>query len=371
VRLDGAVLGAPFDAEALELVGPAVPLLDGVSSGSAHPDMALAPDGTLLMMAGEAGGIVRNRQVVWVSREGLVRPVDPLWTAFMGWNLSVALSPDGSRLAYGQRTEEGDDVFIRHLEQGTESRLTFHQAQESRPRWSPDGERVYFVRYWQGEADLYGGRADGAEPVYPVLVGEGKPFQHDWSRDGEWLVTREGGTIGMEGGRDIVAYHLVGDTARIPILDSPYDEVSPRLSPNGRWLAYVSEETGDEDWELYVRPFPEVNAGRWMVSGGGGYMPLWAHSGRELFFVSTDRRLMVVDVETEGEEFEMGEPRPLFEIPEDFRVGPRHVAFDISPDDREFIMVRALDFSEMESSPVILVMNWVEELKERIREHGG
>jgi len=182
-------------------------------------------------------------------------------------------------------------------------------------------------------------------------------------------VARVGGYQLATGGRDIVAYHMVEDTAEIPIVASEYDEIAPKPSPDGRWLAYASQETGD--WEIYVRPFPDVEEGRWTVSRGGGLGPRWAHSGRELFYVSADREMMVASVDTSGGFRVLGRER-LFEIPPSFTFDNLSTSYDVSPDDQRFIMVRTVQSEVTEEGfQLILVENWLEEVKRLVAGAGG
>ncbi|MFG1691503.1 protein kinase, partial [Gemmatimonadota bacterium] len=334
LRTDGAVFAAPFDVDALELTGPAVPLLEGVKSDALFPDIALAADGTLLMMTGPGAVLGPNWEVVKVSREGVVRQVDPSWRFTTSRNRGWALSPDGTRLAIGLNTEEGDDIWIKELDDGPLLRLTYHPDEDAAPRWSRDGQSVFFVsRRREGRlADLYVQRADGAGDPLPVLEREPQMWEHDLTPDGAWLVARVGGTTGeTTGARNIVAYRMEGDTAELPILASDYDEVSPTLSPDGRWLAYASLETGE--WEVYVRPFPDVTSGKWVVSRGGGFSPRWAHSGRELFYMTPDNEMRVATVET-GEGFRVTDRQLLFSIPQGSSVINLRVLYDITPDDQ-------------------------------------
>jgi serine/threonine-protein kinase len=371
VRPDGAVFAAPFDVDALELTGAAVPVLEEVKvQSSLYPDMALTPDGTLLYLVAAGAAQGPDRELVWVSREGVVRQVDPSWRFSTSRNRGWTLSPDGTRLAIGLTTEEGDDVWIKELDDGPLVRLTYDPAEDAIPRWSRDGGSVYFVsrRREGARADLYVQRADGAGDPLPVLVRDAQIWQPAFSPDGEWLVARVGGTTGQTGARNIVAYRLEGDTAEVPLMTSDYDEVSPTFSPDGRWLAYASQETGN--WEVYARPFPEVASGKWPVSRGGGSSPVWSHSGREIFYISPDSAMMVAAVEA-GETFRVADRRRLFTLPDGFNITQINVLYDVTPDDQRFIGVRDVSAAMNVVYPLILVENWTGEILERVRQGGG
>ncbi len=363
VRPDGAVFAIPFDVGTLEPTGTAVRLLEGVKiDANLYPDMALRPDGTLLVLLGETPS-VENREMVWVTRAGEVRQVDPGWRFATARNMGWGISPDGKRLAIGIHTGEGDDIWIKGLDDGPLLRLTYDPGEDARPVWTRDGRFVYFTA--RGGNELRIQPADGAGPPRPFVVGTRQIWQADLSPDGAWLVARVGGTINTIGNRDIVGYRLDQDTAEVPLLVSEYDELSPQLSPDGRWLAYASHETGA--WEIYVRPFPDVNAGKWAVSRGGGFGPRWAHSGRELFYVSPDSVLMVATIQGGGS-FGVSNRRPLFELPDSFIVGPLAFPFDVAPDDQRFIMQRTASSGGVAVvPPLVLVENWGAEVKERVR----
>jgi serine/threonine-protein kinase len=368
---DGSVYAAPFDKGALELTGPRTLILEGVKIDAIDPDIAVVPDGTLLMVRGGSTAFGVSQEVIWVTRAGIASPVDPSWQISLARNLGSALSPDGTRLAIGLWSEDGDDIWIKELDDGPHIRLTDHPGEDQRPMWSLDGEEVFFITHRRDGpgVDLWVMRADGATEARPFLVRDASVFDTDLTPDGEWMVARVGGAAGTSWGRDIVAYHLEGDTAEIPLLTSDHDEVSPRLSPDGRWLAYSSDETGA--WEVYVRPFPDVEAGKFSVSRGGGLAPLWAHSGREVFYESPDGQMMAATIDTVGG-FKVLDQRILFQLPTGVSVYHRTTAYDVSLDDQRFIMVRAAQAQDPQGGfDLILVENWAEEIKERVRAQRG
>ena len=149
----------------------------------------------------------------------------------------------------------------------------------------------------------------------------------------------------------------------MPLLTAEYDETAAALSPDGQWLAYTSSESGS--WEVYVRPFPDVESGKWQVSTGGGFAPLWAHSRPELFYVTPAREMVSATVQT-SPAFEVGERRVLFQLGPEFALDEVYTVFDISPDDRRFIMVRSVDAQEERRRRLIVVEHWFEELKAKL-----
>ncbi len=313
------------------------------------------------MIAGPAGGAAGiPTEAVWVNRDGVVTPVDPDWQFgtvgnFRAW----ALSPDGSRLAIMIRSDAGDDIWIKELDRGPLSRLTVHAAPEYRPRWTPDGRSVSFISTRGGNQDVYQRPADATLPAELVLDLDEPIYEALWSRDGEWLVLR----TGAGGGRDVWAMRLSTDTVPTRLLESDFDERAVTLSPDGKWLAYQSDETGQN--EIYVRPFPDIAGSRTTVSIGGGSRPLWAHSGRELFYVDGENRMVAAQVRT-STTVEVDERRVLFSVAQYF-ITAQYTSYDVSPDDQRFLMTRRVGAAEGATTALILVENWLEELKAKMR----
>jgi Tol biopolymer transport system component len=370
VRPDGAVFALPFDPKRLEATGPAFPILEGVKvDGAFQPDMTVTPDGTVLLMLGSSVAGEARLEVASVSRSGEARPVDPGWRVSSARNRGWALSPDGTRLALALNSDEGDDIWIKDLRDGSLLRLTYDPAEDARPSWSPDGERVFFLsRRRGGISELYVRRADGADEARAVLTraddGTESLWETSWSADGSWLVARKGGTSGRQGSRNIIAFDLRGDSAEIPLLDSEYDAVSPQLSPDGRWLAYASEESGT--WEIYVRPFPDVTSGRTVVSRGGGLNPMWAHAGNEIFYIAPDgEEMMAATVETTGGAFRVTERTRLFSLPVGTYWSSAHTSYDVTPDDRTFILMRTAGIQDEGGPTIVLIENFRQEIEAR------
>ena len=198
-------------------------------------------------------------------------------------------------------------------------------------------------------------------PLPPGLsVAVGDPiWEAAWSLDGNWLVLRTGATLE----RDIWVLRLGVDSVPTRLLASDFDENAVALSPDGKWLAYQSDETGQI--EIYVRPFPDITAGKWPVSVGGGSLPLWAHSGRELFYVDGESQMVAAQVST-STAFEVGERQRLFSV-DPYIIATVYTSFDISPDDQRFFMVRPVGTGdEAPASALIVVENWFEELKAKV-----
>jgi len=360
VRGDGGVFAAPFDMGSLRTTGPPVPVLEGVQLAlGLFPDLTISQSGALLMVAGPsggAGGVLS--EAVWVTRSGQVTPVDPDWRFPVGGNYGWALSPDGRRLAITIGTPTSD-IWIKELDQGPSSRLTVAPSADIRPRWTPDGHLVSFLSSQGGTNGLYVRRADGTVPAELMVDLDEPVFEALWSRNGEWLVLR----VGAAGARDIWVQRLGADSQPRRLLASDFDENAVTLSPDSRWLAYESDESGQD--EIYVRPFPDISAGKWTVSLGGGTRPLWSHSGRELFYVTGDgQQMMAAQVRTSPAFAVTGRNR-LFPVGS-YLLSGNYTVFDVSPDDQRFLMVRPVGAEQGAQTALILVENWFEELKTKV-----
>ncbi len=367
VRSDGAVLAQPFDLDALELTGSAIPLFEGVrGSGPATsrlPDMVLGADGTLLYVEGEGGALAfGNSAPSWVERDGTAREIDPGWrTQGLPANSSLSLSPNEDRLAISIGDSEGTfDLWVKQLDTGPLSRLTFEGTINRRVTWSPDGQSLTFISNRAGQDDLWTKRADGSGSTDVVLDRESRTPEAFYSTDSTWLVFREGGGGSAVG--DIFAIRPGVDSIAVPLVATDFGTRSPALSPDGRWLAYVLNETGRQ--EIYVRPFPDADSGRWLVSPDGGVEPVWAHSGQELFYRNGANELVAVQVSV-GSSFAWDQQVVLFSMA-DYLLGSGHPMYDVSPDDQRFVMLRIGDEERAAASELILVTNWFEELRQRM-----
>ena len=359
----GTLFAAPFDLSTLELTGEALPMLEGLAASG----LTFSEVGTALYMVG-GDMAVRPNEVVWVDRSGSATPVHEGWTFRPGdANWGMALSPDQERLALRIQTDLGNDIWIKQLPDGPLSRFTFANGEERMPRWTADGQYVTFVSFWDGSyLDLYRRRADGTGDAELLLDYEQPLAQGFYGPNGEWLVLRTSGAAGVRGGRDILGLRPGIDTVPVPLVVTENDEQAPAVSPDGRWLAYLSDETGRN--EVFVRPFPDTDSGKWQVSDGGARGPLWAHGGRELFYMSADRDMMVAEIQT-GPPFSVGQRLVLFRVDQEYPMTVVVGSFDISADDQRFLMRRRVAETETETGEtthLILVQNWFEELREKL-----
>ena len=361
-RRDGTVLRAPFSPSTLTFATEPVPVLDGIRTGGAGADMVLSGSGTLFYLTGAAMGTGNNAEVVSVTRDGIATRVDSTWTFNTIAGGGISLSPDGQRVAIAHRTGENSDIYVKQLPAGPFTRLTF-EGNNMRPVWSSDGRSVIYVsrnREGQTNEDVFLRRADGSgsETLFyddSLPVNEIRP-----TADSTQFIVRLNTSS-----RDIYLLTRRGDSvSKRPLLAEAYSESQAALSPDGHWLAYSSNESGT--WEVYVRPFPDVNGGRWQVSRDGGNEPLWAHSGGELFYRGSRGRYMAARVNTTSS-FSVGEHRVLFSTTG--LVGTNTtLTSSITPDDRLFHFIRFVAGpAQTESGPSVLIKveNWLAELSGR------
>jgi serine/threonine-protein kinase len=242
--------------------------------------------------------------------------------------------------------------------------VTFDSGADFRPRWLPDGRSLVFSSQRERRG-LYRRPADGTGDDVLLLAGD--IFEGQVSRDGQWLVARAGGQVDLVGGRNIGAMRFGTDSVLRPLVATAYDESEIALSPDGRWLAYVSDETGRP--ELFIRPFPDVNSARFQVSTNGGVAPLWARDGRELFFLDGARGMVVVPV-APGGKLELGTRRTLFRLDEDIYPEARdyYTPYDISPDGSRFIMARRARDRNVAELPLDVTLNWFDELRQKVEQ---
>ena len=359
---DGTTLMAvPFDQDAMEFRGTPLPVGEGLRPASGGWNyIAASQTGRLLYGAGRRTPGVY--EIVSVTRDGVLTTVDPAWRFDPGDNnRGLALSPDGSQLAVTVLEDGNYDIWVKQLPRGPASRLTFDPGQDVRPRWSPDGRMVTFLSDRGGRAtSVYGSRAAGTGGAELLLQDEQRPFwEATYSPDGTWLLARTGGLATVAGGRDVWALRPGTDSVAAALVVTEFDEKAIAMSPDSRWLAYESDETGRN--EVYVRPFPEVADGKWQVSTGGGVMPRWSHSGRELFYVNTENA-MVSALIRPGAAFSVGDRRTLFTIPGGvlFRQDEQYALYDVVPGDQRFLMMRAVTRPDAaaERPELILVEHW-------------
>ena len=345
--LNGVLFAVPFDPKARAVTGGPVSLVEGIrnaAGGRGAAQFSVADSGALVYVPGSGGG---DYSLAWVSRTGEEAPT----LAPLRNYADVRVSPDGSRLAVEIRGDGNTDVWIWHLEQGPLTRLTFDEAVDDVPLWTPDSSRVVFRSSRDG-GGLFWKAADGSGEVERLWESADQPRPFGWSSEGRIVFDQEPGDIG-------VLTHD-GDSTVEMLLETEFREIVFALSPDGRWIAYQSDESGAV--EIYVRPFPEVDDGRWQVSTSGGFDPVWSPDGRELYF-SSFGRMMVASVEP-GETFSAGSPVELFR---NYVTADAIRGFDVAPDGERFLMRidQRAEITEGRQG-LIFVLNWFSELQARV-----
>jgi len=356
VRRDGAVFSTPFDLGSLQMADNHQPLFEGVRVSTRTAEMEMGDDGTVVFLQGTPTS--SDWEPVWVDREGREEAME---SALSGNLWAPALSPDGQLLALDLGIAGGREIWISDLRRGSRDKLTI-EGLGSRASWTPDGNSVTFSSYPGGTRDIWVKRADGSADSELLIDYDRSLVESVWTSDGTWLITRT--TTAGEDQGDILGWQMETDTAPTPLVATGDTELTPALSPNGRFLAYTSDRSGLN--HVYVRPFPNVEDGRWQISVGRGVEPVWSRDGRELFY----RRgsvgdLVAVEVETEGA-FRLGEERVLFPAGR-YRENRAHPQYDVAPDGQRFVMLRPIGMAEETTElRMIQIQNFFTELEQRL-----
>jgi len=345
------VVAVPFDLDRLEVTGRHVPVVYDVRR------YAISDSGTLAYIPATVGGAAAGRSLVWVNREGKEEPLsappnDYLW---------FRISPDGKRVALAAQK----NLWIWDLVHGTRMRLTLEEGTDNDfPLWTPDGKRVLFASGRENAAyGVYWKAADGTGEVEKLASSSAGRvlLPCSWSNDGKTLVLSEQILTPLQS--DIGLLSMEGPHVNKPLLQGKYVENGPRISPDGRWMAYASNESGKS--EVWVCSFPDVNKGKWQVSTSGGNSPLWSPDGRELFYYDGDA-VISVQVKTEPT-FKAGKSTVLFQGAYSGAAGADSTFWDISPDGKRFLMMKEAGTGAGEGPRKInIVLNWFEELKARV-----
>jgi Tol biopolymer transport system component len=356
---DATLFALSFDPESLEATGSQMPVLEGIESqpGEGASQFDVSENGTLAYVSGSAA--LMAFPVVWVDREGRI---ESLWPE-EGIYGTPRLSPDGKRLALCVLRDGNWDVWTYDIERSVATRLTFGEGYDADPVWSPDGKWIAFSSDREGPPTVFRKRTDGtgaAERLHePGAVDFAAPIT--WSPDGEVIILM---TVGDKTSDDLYFLRPGEEDPIEPFLTTPFGENSPAFSPDGRWIAYVSNETGRP--EIYVTSYP-LGGGKWQISDSLGGQPRWSGSGRELFFRSSEG-VMVVQVDGRGDSFQAGKPKPLFSGPFLGGVGGVSVPglsfddYDVSADGQRFVMFTG-GANDAGASTVNLITGWFTELQ--------
>jgi eukaryotic-like serine/threonine-protein kinase len=359
----GVLMAQRFNTRALQLTGDAVPISEGISNVS----FSASATGVLAYMGGSqdvetqgSRGNIRG-QLTWFDREGKVLGTvgDP------GIYRTLALSPDGKQVAFERADPQNlsnRNIWLYDFARGVTTRFTFDSAWDSSPIWSPDGSRIVFCSNRGGEFDLYQKTSNLAGEDELLLKSRDNEIPTSWSPDGRFLLFQNPFAPSK-----VWILPLSGaDRKPVPLEPSQFSESYGKFSPDGRWIAYASDESGKS--QIYVQPFNAAAAtgssqaggtqirGKWMVSKDGGSTPMWGHDGRELLYLSLGGMAMAVDVNTSGV-FQAGIPKALF------KVAPGVLFWNVSADGKRFLMVAPSSTGPSAQPKFTVVLNWQADLK--------
>jgi serine/threonine-protein kinase len=354
----GGLRAVRFDPVKLEVLSDPVPVLDQVTTaGTGAAEFSLSRSGTLVYVPG-ANFSDAARTLAWLSRDGREEPIDAPPRAYT----LARVSPDGKRVAVDIGDQERD-LWVLDLSRQPPplTRLTFDPASDTAPVWTPDGSRIVFRSTRTSAPNLFSRSADGTGTDERLTTSDDGQAPISFTPDGTRLLfvaTRPKTSL------DILMMAADGKTAAETLVATPYTEVGPEMSPDGHWFLYHSNESGAN--QVYVRPFPNANAGRWQVSTNGGLKGAWAPSGREIVYIDANGALMSVSVQT-APTFSSRTPTKILDA-KFYLVGPGR-NYDISRDGQRFLIIknpRVESTANDTPASMIVVLNWLEELKARL-----
>jgi Tol biopolymer transport system component len=346
----GTLMAQPFEADRLAPAGEVFPVAEQVGAGTVANYGVFSTSETGGLAYGTGGGI-RARQLTWHDRQGKTLGV----VGEPGSIFGVSLSPDDKQAAVAISSSGGlgtEDLWLQELARGTLTRFTFDGARNNFAAWSPDGSRIAFGSLRGGHQQLFVKPASGAGQEETLLESEADKRPTDWSRDGRFLLYM---SLVPKTKQDL--WVLPEDRKPRPLLQSTFNEREGRFSPDGKWVAYSSDESGR--YEIYVRGFSGAASGpggKWQVSTAGGQQARWRGDGKELFYLAPDRKLMAVSIDTTGGSFHAASPQALFETRLPFAGVLSAFLYDAAADGRRFLM--ADQVGEATPSPMTVVINW-------------
>ena len=338
-----------FDVNTLELSGEAVPLVEELDRmiPTAHASFSVSEN-----VLAYASFTEQNGRLEWFDRTGKsLGTISP-----QGRYINVALSHDGKRIAAARvDTQTGTrDIWLIDLARGAPLRFTFNPVDEWLGVWSPDDERIAFTSDQDGPGNLYQKLSSGGANEEQILKTNERKWTTDWSPDGRVIIYT---SIHPKTGLDLWVLPTEGDRKPVPYLQTTFNEDYAKFSPNGRFIAYSSDESGRN--EVYVQTFP-VSGRKWQISVGGGAQPRWRRDGKELFYISPERKLIAVEVKSDTPTLEVGSPKMLFQTRLPGYPGPRN-NYDASADGQRFLMNNLL--GDISSNPITVVINWTADLQ--------
>jgi len=346
---DGSLMAQRLDEKSLQLMGDAFPITEHVDFfvGTVRGSFSASENGVLIFQSGSEG----NNQLVWFDRSG--KQIGTVGQP--GFYREAKLSPNGDKLAAASLNTQagGLDIWLYELARNVPTRFTFGSGFATAALWSADGTQVVFASNRKGQFDLYQKAANGTGSEELLFQSEESKTPTSWSADGRFIAftNADRKTNTKE---DLWILPLFGDRKPFPFLQTPFNEFDAQFSPDGRFVAYVSDESGSN--QVYLAPFPGPG-GKREVSRDGGTEPRWRGDGKELFFVASDKKVMAAEVDEKGDTLEIGNAQPLFETRLNNSPGTH---YDVTRDGKRFLVQTA---GEGGSPPLTLVVNWTADLK--------
>ena len=346
----GVLLAVPFDANRLEIKGTAFPAIENVSgdASTAASNFAYADNGTLAYIPGETSRT--NLTLALIDHNGVAAQLTAPPQAY----IEPRMSPDGHRVAVVVNAERGFDLWVHDITRNTLSRLTFNGTNRT-PAWSPDGKRIAYFSIVEGKASVMIKQADGTGNAEEVSSGLGRTYVDSWSRDGSYLFLDRTTNAGQS---DIYVVPLKGDKKPWPLLATKFDEYQATLSPNGKWLAYISNESGT--YQVYVLPFPK-GEGKWQVSTEEGYEPHWSRDGKNLFYAAPSKQTIMAASIEGSTSIVIGKPRVAFTGYHALN-SDSGISYDIAPDEQHFLTPRGKEGDDS-FTRIHVVLNWFDDLQ--------
>ena len=361
---EGALFAVPFDLKRLEVTGQPALILEGVVTAPTNggAQFSFSETGNLVYVEGRAGG--QNVSIYWMDHQGKFMPLRET----PGFYYNLAFSPDGKRLALEIFDGKRRDIWVYEWERDGLTRLTFAGELNENPIWTPDGQRIaYSSQEKGGTINLWWIRADGAGDAQRLTESKSLHYAGSWRPDGKVLAfsQQSPGSTAF----DILTLPIEGDEKSgwkpgdpKPFVNSAFSEREPAFSPDGRWLAYESNESGS--YEVYVRPFPGPG-GKWQISTGGGVFPEWFRNGKELFYRTPDSKIMVVTYTGSGDSFHADKPQ-LWSPGQFTDRGLGNLNFDLHPDGKRFAVLKAPGTGQTAAvNKLNFIFNFFEELRRR------
>ncbi len=342
------LMAQPFDGRRLVLTGDAFPIAEQIQTLGSPPIgvFSASENGVLAYLTGSGAA---GSPLVWVDRTGKQIGVLGDSAAYS----DLELSPDGKRASVSIPDQTGRrDVWLYDVARGLRTRYTFGPTMAQTSIWSPDGSRIVFNSNRKGRYDLYQKASSGAGADEVLVEDNLDKYPTSWSPDGQFILYSQPG--GPAGTASVFVLPVSGDRKPHPFLQTPFNETEGQFSPDGKWVTYVSNESGRN--EVYVAPFSGPG-GKWQISTAGGSFPRWRHDGTEIFYVAPDNKLTAAAVNGKGSSFEVGAVKPLFQM----RTTGARYEYAVSADGQRFLINTFPE--QAASAPITVVVNWTAGLK--------